>query len=115
MTERDNNQLAVGYTTETGVEYLTQNQGRSGVAGSPGDEHALVGAGAASAESGINFTPGNDGLLNSGTRNSGVLNGGVGNTGIANNLLGPGFWEQQCGERSFRRFLEQPALPIRAI
>ena len=41
MTERDNNQLAVDYTTETGVEYLTQNQARSGVAGSPGDEHML--------------------------------------------------------------------------
>ena len=31
---------------------------------------ALFGAGAASADSGINFTPGNDGLLNSGTGNS---------------------------------------------
>jgi hypothetical protein len=51
---------------------------------------ALVGAGAATAESGINFSPGNDGLLNSGTGNTGILNGGVGNSGVANNLLGPG-------------------------
>ncbi|WP_243753441.1 hypothetical protein [Mycolicibacterium sp. CBMA 213] len=42
---------------------------------------ALIGATAASADTGINITPGNNGLLN----------GGGGNTGIANNLLGPGF------------------------
>ena len=51
---------------------------------------ALVGAAAASADTGINFSPGNNGLLNSGTGNTGILNSGVGNTGIANNLLGPG-------------------------
>ena len=37
---------------------------------------------------GLNLTPGNNGLMNSGSGNSGILNGGFNNTGIANHLLG---------------------------
>jgi hypothetical protein len=46
---------------------------------------ALLGAGAASADSGINLGPGsNDGVLNGGAGNTGVLNFGYGNKGILN-------------------------------
>ena len=46
---------------------------------------ALLGAGAAAADSGINLGPGsNDGVLNGGALNTGVLNFGIGNKGILN-------------------------------